>query len=130
MCVTNGPENCFPPKCPENGVGARRLGTNMTHMLNDFINGGHTDGSTDIGGLSVSNPVIVYDPLLDPDKDKKMKWNAVLNDPQNKAKIDSLLTVTKGMDKPRFHSYKKDKSYLYKSSDHIHQVKHSMTHSL
>ena len=36
VCVIGGPEACFPDKCPEDGVGARRLGTNMTHMLQDL----------------------------------------------------------------------------------------------
>ena len=50
-----------------------------------------------------SAPVTVYDPLEDPQAEKKDKWNQVLNSPENKAKLDALLTVTKGIEfEPNF----------------------------
>ena len=72
MCVDGPSENCFPEKCPDD---ARQL-IDTEHMLSDFVQGGHMDESGQIIPNNIAK--IVFDPLQDPDREKKQTWNQII----------------------------------------------------
>ena len=74
VCVDGPSENCFPEKCPDD---ARQL-IDTEHMLSDFIQGGHMDDNGQIIPNNIAK--IVFDPLQDPDREKKQTWNQIIAD--------------------------------------------------
>jgi len=72
VCVDGPSENCFPEKCPDD---ARQL-IDTEHMLSDFVQGGHMDESGQIIPNNIAK--IVFDPLQDPDREKKQTWNQII----------------------------------------------------
>ena len=86
MCVDGPSENCFPEKCQDD---ARQL-IDTEHMLSDFIQGGHMDDNGQIIPNNIAK--IVFDPLEDPDREKKQTWNQIIAD--NFDKVCGHLTVS------------------------------------
>ena len=85
MCVDGPSENCFPEKCPDD---ARQL-IDTEHMLSDFVQGGHMDESGQIIPNNIAK--IVFDPLQDPDREKKQTWNQIIA--ENFEKVRRILSI-------------------------------------
>ena len=84
VCVNGPSENCFPEKCPDD---ARQL-IDTEHMLSDFVQGGHMDESGQIIPNNIAK--IVFDPLQDPDREKKQTWNQIIAKNFDYQKINKL----------------------------------------
>ena len=84
MCVDGPSENCFPEKCPDN---ARQL-IDTEHMLSDFVQGGHMDKNGQIIPNNIAK--IVFDPLQDPDREKKQTWNQIIAENFDKVRRETL----------------------------------------